>query len=261
MFNAAALYRRWLLGRYAIPAAQWRRALAGLPYGQALDAADQRRLHELALLFLTTKTFEGAAGLRITDAMRLSIALQACLLVLNLGLDYYAGWSSIVVYPGDFLVTHEYHDEAGVVHRYRDELSGESWPNGPVILSWQAVRAAGPGVQNPVLHEFAHKLDMLNGEADGFPPLPAGMDPKSWTHAFHAAYHRLHEALVRGEHVRIDDYAAENPAEFFAVVSEAFFLEPEMVQEDFPAVYRQLKEFYRQDPAQVLARHDPAARR
>lgn len=252
-FGTGLFQRFWPRRGDRIPAALWNEALGGLSYARALAPAERQRLRELALLFLRTKRFEAAAGVTITDAMRLSIALQACVLVLNLGLDYYSGWSSIVIYPGDFLVEHEYHDEAGVVHRYSDELSGESWRQGPVILSWQAVRTAGPGAENPVLHEFAHKLDMLNGEADGFPPLHHGMDSQEWTRVFSAAYRDLRRALERDQEVRIDDYAAESPGEFFAVLSEAFFLVPQIVQRDFPGVYRQLRAFYRQDPVAVLA--------
>jgi len=204
-------------------------------------------------MFLARKHFEGAAGLEINDRIRVSIALQACTLILNLGLEYYEGWSSIVVYPGDFLVTREYSDETGVVHRYVDELSGESWHGGPVILSWDAVQEATRHAQNPVLHEFAHKLDMLQGEADGFPPLHAGMNSVAWTRAFRQAYDNLVHAIETGGPVEIDDYAAENPAEFFAVLSESFFIEPEIVMTNFPAVYDQLRLFYRQDPRPILA--------
>ncbi len=253
MLNPIAQFRRWRLSRYRIPESLWQLALADLPHAGRLPVTGQQRLRELVLMFLARKHFEGAAGLTITDRMRTSIALQACTLVLNLGLDWYRGWSSIVVYPGDFLVQREFRDEAGVVHRYADELSGESWPEGPVILSWQAVREATHTAQYPVLHEFAHKLDMLRGDADGFPPLHAGMDAGSWTRAFRGAYRRFTRAVGRGEEVRIDPYAAESPAEFFAVLSEVFFLDPALAHEEFPAVYGQLRRFYRQDPRALLA--------
>ncbi|MEK7303717.1 MAG: M90 family metallopeptidase [Pseudomonadota bacterium] len=236
----------------AIPDGLWREALAHLPYCQMLGADTQARLRERVLRFLSAKTFEGAAGLRVTDRMRLRVALQACLLILNLDFDYYAGWHAVILYPGDFRVAKEHVDEAGVVHRWHEELSGESWEQGPVILSWDAAAAPSDAHTNIVLHEFAHKLDMRNGAADGCPPLPPELSSAAWTRDFLAAYEKLCVALDSGQPVRIDDYAAESPAEFFAVLSEAFFLMPTAVQSDFPAVYRQLVAFYRQDPLAVL---------
>jgi hypothetical protein len=238
----------------AIPDDLWQEALAHLPYCQRLDADTQTKLYSLVLRFLRAKTFEGAAGLQVTDAMRVQIALQACLLILNLDFNYYAGWQAVILYPGDFRVTKEHVDETGVVHHWHEELSGESWEQGPVILSWDAAATPSNGQTNIVLHEFAHKLDMRNGSADGCPPLPPGLSSAVWAHDFQAAYTVLCTALDRHEPVRIDDYAGESPAEFFAVLSEAFFLTPAIVQTDFPAVYRQLTAFYHQDPLAVLAK-------
>jgi MtfA peptidase len=245
----------WRLHRAqpTIPDDLWQKALTHLPYCQRLNADTQIKLRSLVLRFLRTKTFEGAAGLQVTDAMRVRIALQACLLILNLDFDYYAGWQAVILYPGDFRVTKEHVDETGVVHHWQEELSGESWAQGPVILSWDAAAAPSNGQTNIVLHEFAHKLDMRNGSADGCPPLPPGLSSAAWARDFSAAYAQLCAVLDRYEPVRIDDYAGESPAEFFAVLSEAFFLTPAIVQADFPAVYRQLAAFYRQDPLAALA--------
>src|SRR4030065_371896 len=132
---------RPLKSRPAIPDDLWQAALVHLPYCQALDADTQARLRKLALRFLRAKSFEGAAGLRVTDAMRVHVALQGCLLILNLDFDYYAGWHARLLYPGDFRVSKEYVDEAGVVHHWHEDLSGESWEQGPVILSWDAATA------------------------------------------------------------------------------------------------------------------------
>jgi Mlc titration factor MtfA (ptsG expression regulator) len=184
--------------------------------------------------------------------MRIHVALQACLLILNLDFEYYAGWHAVILYPGDFRVSKELVDEVGVVHLWHEELSGESWVQGPVILSWDAIAAPSDTCTNIVLHEFAHKLDMRNGFADGCPPLPPELSNADWTRDFQTAYVKLCAALDRDEMVRIDDYAGESPAEFFAVISEAFFLAPLVVQSDFPAVYRQLAAFYRQDPLTLL---------
>jgi Mlc titration factor MtfA (ptsG expression regulator) len=244
---------RPLRPQLAIPDDLWQEALAHLPYSQKLDADTQIKLRSLVLRFLRAKTFEGAAGLQVTDAMRVQIALQACLLILNLDFDYYAGWQAIILYPGDFRVTKEHMDETGVVHHWQEELSGESWEQGPVILSWDAAAAPSNAHNNIVLHEFAHKLDMRNGSADGYPPLPPRLSSAAWARDFQAAYAALCAALDRHEPGRIDAYAGESPAEFFAVLSEAFFLTPAIVQADFPALYRQLAAFYRQDPLAVLA--------
>lgn len=244
----------WLrLGRrrYAIPDRIWTEALHHIPYVATLPVADQERLRALVLRFLHAKTFEGAAGLQVTDSMRVRVALQACLLILNLDFDYYAGWHAVILYPGDFRVPKELVDEAGVVHHWTEELAGESWEQGPVILSWDASAVRDPDM-NIVLHEFAHKLDMADGVANGCPPLPASIVPDDWRRDLETAYERFCMALDRQEPVNLDDYAAESPAEFFAVLSEMFFLQPRMVQADFPGVYRQLRAFYRQDPLRLL---------
>jgi Mlc titration factor MtfA (ptsG expression regulator) len=185
----------------------------------------------------------------MTREMQLVIAAQACLLVLNLDLELYDEWVEVIVYPDEFVADHEYMSEDGVMHRVRAPLSGEAWEHGPVILSWRDAAAADGGDgYNVVLHEFAHKIDMHNGAANGFPPLHADMKRSAWTHAFESAYADMRQRLDRGEHTLIDPYAAEDPAEFFAVLSENFFETPEAVQTNYPEVYRQLAAFYRQDP-------------
>lgn len=213
-----------------------------------LTPADHARLGRLIEQFLRAKTFEGAQGLIVTDRMRMEIALQACLLILNLDLEFYASWHAVILYPGDFRVDREVVDEDGVVHRWSEELSGESWEQGPVILSWDAAAQAGPNM-NVVLHEFAHKLDMRDGAANGCPPLRAGMSAQEWSDVFAAAFDRFQLALEAGEMLWLDEYAAASPAEFFAVLSEMFFLQPEAVLSDLPEVYRLLRLFYGQDPA------------
>lgn len=239
--------RRRVLARHRIDERLWRETLAALPFVRALPADARRRLRELALLFLAEKSFSGAHKLEVTDPMRVSIAVQACLPVLELGLDAYAGWSGIVVYPGDFRVPVTETDDDGVVHEFDDERAGESWPGGPVILSWDAAQHAPD--MNVVIHEFAHKLDMANGEADGVPRLHAGMDRGAWQEAFRVAYEGFCDAVDRGRDTWLDPYAAESPGEFFAVLSEVFFTEPAETRRRYPDVYDQLKRFYLQDPA------------
>ena len=229
-----------MLGRHRIEDALWREATRGLSF-----LPHSEKLKRLALLFLAEKQFVGAHGLELTDAMRVSIAAQACLPILELGLDWYCGFTGIVVYPGDFRVRRTQADEHGVVHEWDDELAGEAMPGGPVVLSWDA--AANDAQMNVVIHEFAHKLDMLNGEADGLPPLHREMDRAAWAHAFREAYEGFCDALERGKDTWLDPYAAEHPSEFFAVVSEAFFQHPAETRRRYPEVYEQLKLFYRQE--------------
>jgi len=241
--------RRRVLKRHRIDEALWRQIVLGLPFLGELDREDAAQLRELTLLFVVEKAFSGARGLVLTDLMRVSIAAQACLLILNLGLDWYDGWVGIVVYPGDFRVRRSEVDDAGVVHEWDDALAGEAMPDGPVVLSWDT--AAHATDMNVVIHEFAHKLDMRNGVADGRPPLHADMDPRTWHAAFQVAYDGFRDALERGRDTWLDPYAAEHPAEFFAVMSEAFFERPQETRRRYPDVYDQLRRFYRQDPARL----------
>ncbi|HUQ26475.1 MAG TPA: M90 family metallopeptidase [Burkholderiales bacterium] len=231
--------RRRVLDKHRLDAALWPASLAFLP--------QSRKLKDLTLLFLAEKQFTAVHGLELTDAMRVSIAAQACLPILELGLDWYSGWTGVIVYPGDFRVRRTEVDEDGVVHEWDDELAGEAMPGGPVVLSWDA--AAHDPAMNVVIHEFAHKLDMLDGVADGKPPLHAGMDAHAWRKAFDAAYEGLCDAVERGRDTWLDPYAAEHPSEFFAVMSEAFFEDPQETRRRYADVYDQLKLFYRQDPA------------
>ena len=242
---------RRLLGiaptRPAVDAAQWRRVEATLPFLDHLTAADRARLREMALAFLASKQFHGAQGLALDDDMLLAIALQACLPVLHIGLQAYDGWVGVIVYPGDFLIPRRIVDEAGVLHEYEDEVLGEAWEGGPVLLSWFADEDAPAGV-NVVIHEFAHKLDMENGGVDGLPRLRPGMSRRAWAEAFGKAYEDFCAEVDRGADTEIDPYGAEHPGEFFAVVSEAFFETPLVLKRRFPAVYAQLCLFYGLDP-------------
>ena len=245
--------RRRVLKQHAIDAGLWQRVARTLAFLDGLDADEEQRLREFALLFLAEKEFTGAGGFELTDEVRLSVALQACLPILNLGLDWYDGWVGIVVYTGDFMLKRSEMDDDGVVHEWDDQLAGEALSGGPVVLSWDATLAShDPEVDdlmNVVIHEFAHKLDMRNGEADGQPPLHSGMRRERWRAVFDAAYAHFRKALKAGEETFIDPYAAEHPSEFFAVASEMFFEWPHELKADYPEVYEQLALFYRQDPA------------
>lgn len=248
-----------------IDAVLWRAATGRWLFMRGLGAEENARLRTLSARFIAAKQFSGTHGLEVSDLMHVEIAAQACILVLELGLEWYDGWSEVIVYPSQFAPEREEVDEAGVVHLTRDPMAGEAWLGGPVILSYEDValsadedlRVAG---YNVVIHEFAHKLDMRSGEPNGYPPLHDNMSAAAWKRAFAPAYedfrqrvqaaearptHRVEDALAQ---LPIDPYAAESPGEFFAVASEAFFETPELLAPAYPAVYDQLRLFYRQDP-------------
>jgi Mlc titration factor MtfA (ptsG expression regulator) len=250
-------FRNWrrkrILGRSALDESLWRSVVERYPFTRALSAEERERLRRWVVLFLHDKSIVAAGGLELREDMPVCIAAQACMLILNLDLDYYRDWVEVIVYPDEFVAEYEFTDEDGVVHQVSEPMSGESWLAGPVILSWaDAEQRGGDSGYNVVIHEFAHKLDMLNGEANGFPPLHGGMNRTAWAREFGAAYDDLRARVERGERGAIDAYAAENPAEFFAVLSEAFFETPAAVRAEYPGVYRQLAAFYRQDPAARL---------
>ncbi|HHJ80965.1 MAG TPA: zinc-dependent peptidase, partial [Candidatus Tenderia electrophaga] len=173
-------------------------------------------------------------------------------LILKLALAYYDGWVEVVIYPAAFQVSRGDADANGVVSPQQQALSGESWSRGPVILSWDDVATDLAGVHpghNVVVHEFAHKLDMLNGSANGMPPLHADMQRQRWTDSFSQAFDHLQQQLAH-HRPGLNAYAATAPAEFFAVVSEYFFTQPQVLCQQAPDVYEQLVLFYRQNPAQ-----------
>jgi len=242
-------YKRWrrdrIVARVQIDEHEWRRTLRRFPFTRGLSAQDKAHLRELTALFLHEKRFTAAHRLKLTQAMCLHVAVQACTLILNLGLEYYRGWSEIIIYPAEFVPRHRYMDETGVVHEGDEPYAGEAWLQGPVILSWADIAGSEyPDGVNVVIHEFAHKLDMLNGSANGFPPLHKGMSREAWSNAFSAAYADFCARVERGEETMIDPYAAESPGEFFAVFSEVFFEIPDLVREEYSQVYEQLALFY-----------------
>ena len=248
--------RKWrqerVLKGAAVPDDLWREAFETLPFLAIYDAEEIARLRDKVVLFLNAKTIIGAQGHEVTPLQRVVIAIQACVLVLNLDLAHYDGWESVVVYPGEFVPDWEWEDEAGVVHRNDEPMAGEAMFRGPVVLSWPDVAASADwndAGMNLVIHEFAHKLDMKNGDANGCPPLPAGMSMGTWRKALVAAYDDFCARQDGGEDTAIDPYAAESPAEFFAVLSEVFFVEPALLHDEYPDVYEQFSRFYRQDPA------------
>lgn len=249
------LRRDRILREAQIDAAEWSRAMNDYSFTRALNEQERARLQQRVILFLAEKPINGAGDLKIDYGTRLAIAIQACMLILNLDLDWYKSWTEVIIYPGEFVTRREEMDEAGVVHTIEESMSGESWEHGTVVLSWADVQQArqagkeGAGAYNVVIHEFAHQIDMLNGVANGFPPLHKEMSRERWATVFNSAYEHFCKRVKDWERTDIDEYAAENPAEFFAVVSEAFFETPSVVLKQYPEVYAQLALFYRQQPA------------
>jgi MtfA peptidase len=258
----------------SIPQDLWAEAVRQLPFLARLDDDELAELRAMTGELLGIKEMAGAGDLELNAAMQVNIALQACLPVLNLGLDWYRGWSSIVVYPDEFLVPRSVTDEAGVVHEYVEPISGEAWERGPLVLSWadaQRSVTAGGAAYAVVIHEFVHKIDLLDGQADGVPPFSSDLHPNltrsRWDSVLDDAFNRFNAELelIESElpsgidpdddeadryyaRLPIDTYAAQDPAEFFAVSSEAFFVEPARLRQVFPDWYALLGEFFRQDP-------------
>ncbi|MBK1643337.1 hypothetical protein CKO25_01435 [Thiocapsa imhoffii] len=239
----------------------WEQVWEALPLLADLTEAESRRLADLALLFLREKRIDPAQGLELTDPMRLAIALQACLPILELGLDWFTGWYAVILYPEEFVPEREVVGDDGVVWIEHEAKSGEAWEQGPVILSWADVAASCErDGYNVVIHEFVHKLDLRDGAANGCPPLHPEMSPRQWTDTFAAAYQDLCDRVDAGDATPFDSYATESPAEFFAVISESFFEVPKRLHAEYPGVYEQLRAFYRQDPLARMRATRPSAR-
>jgi Mlc titration factor MtfA (ptsG expression regulator) len=245
--------RRWRMGRilkrHPIPHHIWQSVTRRVLVLRGLDAVQMAHLREMTAWFLDQKSITGAQGLEVTPLMRVAVAAQACLLILNLGVEYFDGWVEVILYPGAFHVNHAETDSLGLVHDQASALSGESWLRGPVILSWDDVERDtfhNHTGHNVVLHEFAHKLDGLNGETNGLPPLRSGMSRKRWAEALGGAYAALCHKVESGKSAFINPYAATSPAEFFAVLSEYFFTAPDILKKCCPSVHKQLTLFYRQ---------------
>ena len=244
-----------VVARKAIPDPLWRRTLKRFPFLPRAGTADEAALRRLTSLFLDRKEFTGAHGLVVTDDMAVAIAAQACLPVLRLGLQTYAGFVGIVVHPGLAKARRTFADDDGVVHEFEETLSGEAVHGGPVMLSWRDVRSAGAKATqgyNVVIHEFAHVLDMADGIADGVPLLPTGLERRNWQHTLAAAYEAFCAAVESGQATTVDPYAAQSADEFFAVTSEVFFVAPQALHAEHPAMYDLLRRYFGQDPLDRL---------
>jgi len=251
----------WLRKRAAVrpvPDELWNAVLARYPFLGARPATQQERLRELAAQFLATKEFHGANGLVITDKVALAIAAQAVLPVLSLGLAWYDDFVGIVVHPGEVLARRTVTDDSGIVHQYDEVLAGEAMEGGPVMLNWHDVDSAGTTAEdgyNVVIHEFIHKIDMRDGAPDGCPPLPTRDARRNWLAVMQAQYDAFREKVIiaerfGGEPPWLDPYAAEGIDEFFAVACEAYFVNRQRFESEFPALVPLFDGFFNSARAQ-----------
>jgi len=224
-----------------------------VPYYANLSPADRTELHGLIQVFLAEKRFEGCGGLQITDEMRVTIAAQACVLLLHRDNDDYPLLRSILVYPHAYLARQAERLPGGIVLEGEQARLGEAWSSGSVILSWDDVVRGAADVHdghNVVFHEFAHQLDNEAGAGDGAPRLPKRSMYLAWARVLGHDYEELVRSCARHKPDVLDAYGATNPAEFFAVASECFFEKPRQLRKRHPELYEQLRSFYRQDPAE-----------
>lgn len=243
--------RRGRLQRQPFPAA-WRRILQRhVPLVRQLPVDLQLQLKQRMQVFIAEKPFIGCQGLVVTEAMRVVVAAQACLLLLNRPAEHFGNLRQVLLYPGAFVVDKVHHAAGGVLRDERQVLAGESWSQGQVVLSWDDVlegAAVADDGRNVVVHEFAHQLDQADGTANGAPALARGADRKRWARVMGNEFAHLERQLAQGEDNLLGAYAATNPAEFFAVASEVFFERGPLLAATRPALFAELAAFYRVDP-------------
>lgn len=255
MLGLLRRFRRKRLRQAAFPE-QWRRIIeANVPLYGRLSAEDQRELLGDIQVLLDEKHFEGCGGLEMTDEIRVTVAAQACMLLLHRDTDFYPTLDSILVYPSGYFAPSTERLPGGVVREGPSARLGESWNRGVVVLSWDDVRRGAADIQdghNLVFHEFAHQLDLESGAAEGAPLLERGSRYVAWARVLGEEYQQLLRDVATGHANVLDRYGATNPAEFFAVTTEAFFERPAELRRQHPDLYQELKDFYRQDPAAIL---------
>jgi Mlc titration factor MtfA (ptsG expression regulator) len=218
----------------------------------SLTESEQATLRADLRILIAEKTWEGGGGLELTEEMQVTIAAEASLLLLGLDHEFYPNVESIVVYPQDYVAPSKSRDPSGVVDEYGSTRLGEAWDNGPVVLSWSDARADSLNPtdgHNVVLHEFAHKLDMRDGAADGVPKLKDDEQYEAWAEVMSQEFAELVEQTEKGHKSLLDSYGATNPAEFFAVATECFFEKSVLMEERHPRLYKVLRDFYHQDTA------------
>ena len=237
----------------------WERLIQNnIPYYQHLSRDEKKHLQDLIQVFIAEKYWLGCNGLELTDEIRVMIAAHACLMILALPNDYYRNVESIYVYPTTIVSPESsvgFFEVRTTPVRGPMPIIGEAHHQGPVILVWDVVKGEARHPEhghNVVYHEFAHKLDMLDGSADGTPPLATAEEYLRWSEVCSREYLELCNKVERGKPTFFDSYAATNETEFFAVVTEHFFCKPESMKHQHPELYQVLQDFYRQDPAQKV---------
>jgi Mlc titration factor MtfA (ptsG expression regulator) len=251
MFDFFKSHRRKALRARPFPEA-WRPIVAAsVPYVSTLSPEDRSELEGHVQVFLDEKKFEGCGGLEMTDEIRVTIASQACLLLLHRETDYFPDLDVVLVYPNTYVAPTREYFAGGVALADRQARLGQS-ASGVVVLAWDAVRRGASDVHdghNVTLHEFAHQLDQEDGAVDGAPVLSGRAMYTAWAHVFGDEFAHLVDDVAKNHRTDIDAYGATNPAEFFAVVTEMFFEKPRQLRRRHPELYQQLALFYRQDPA------------
>jgi MtfA peptidase len=237
------------LKKFEIPDTLWDEAISALPFLSTWPEATLDRLRSLCTLFLVEKNIvSGHSSLEITPSIRVIIAAQACALIVHRNLLEYSGFSDIVVHPDSFPPSQDYTDEAGVVHTNAESIAGEAWEDGPVLLSWpdvwESVNFEDSGM-NLVIHEFAHKIDMRNGEANGVPSLETREDHARWIRVLSDAYRDFCDRVDADEATKIDPYASEHESEFFAVCAEIYVAAPQILRETYPEFFEEMNRYFK----------------
>jgi Mlc titration factor MtfA (ptsG expression regulator) len=247
-------WRRKRLSKREFPA-EWLDILnRNLGYYGRLPEADRDELQRHILVFIAEKRFEGCSGLEITDEIRVTIAAQACILLLHRQTDYYPGLYSILIYPEAYVVQEAKHIGGGLFVEGPGIRLGESWRRGSVVLSWDSVQKGAADIhdgQNVVFHEFAHQLDSSGGKGDSSEVIRSRSKYIAWARALGADFEKLRRDVSRNRQTLLNRYGASNPAEFFAVATESFFERPRELRKLHPELYNELRDFYQQDPAQL----------
>ena len=247
--------RRKQVREREFPAA-WRKIIdRNVPFVRYLSPADRKELEGDVMIFLSEKNFEGAGGLEMTDEIRVTIAAQACILLLHRVTDYYQGLYSIIVYPSVYIAPQKVQEGRGIILEGMQPRLGESWTRGAVVLSWDDVLAGAADIHdghNVVFHEFAHQLDAQDGSMDGAPILSDHSMYATWARVLGEEYKRLQQDTALGKVTLLDQYGATNPAEFFAVATEFFFEKPQQLRQQLAQLYEELRGFYKQDPSQLF---------
>lgn len=231
---------------------------ANVPHYGFLSESEQEALRADLRVFVAEKHWEGCGGLTLTDEMKVTIAAQACLLTLDLPQDYYPNVRSILIYPSTYRARVREMGPDGTVTEGISGRLGEAWRDGPVVLSWDDVRAGSANPRdgrNVVFHEFAHKLDMLDGKVDGFPRLHDDAAYQRWFEVMDEEYRRLRAEAGEGRDTLLDPYGLTSAGELFAVATEAFFEKPAEMSREHPRLYHVLSEYFRQDPAARIPTH------